>query len=130
MNSLETMEKLQKAFEPARPLKNDLDSFLHHHPKKISALWKGFPQGIKKHQRFPQTDFGEHHFEEAGIFQDEEVHQKMKVIQFSMSTDPSSAPTEIHPHYGVLEQIASDRFILGIIKDGITIPSFPPRAPL
>ena len=35
------------------------------------------------------------------IFQEEVVHQKMKVIQFCMSTDPSSALVDIRLHYGV-----------------------------
>ena len=71
------------------------------------------PQGVKKHERLPQMKC-EHCFRKP-------AYSRKKVKHLSMSADSSHALSNIHTQYDNWEKLASDKVILGIIKDGVTI---------
>ena len=71
-------------------------------------------------ERFPQIKC-EHRFGESSLLQEEVVHQKVKVNHLLMNTDSSHALGNIHAQYGNWEKLNSDKVILGLIKDGVTI---------
>ena len=74
----------------------------------------------RSQKTFPQIKF-EHCFRETSLLHEEVVHQKVKVKHLPMSTDSSHALGTIHTHYSNWEKLTSDKVILGIIKDGVTI---------
>ena len=97
--------------------------FLFHLYQEAQTLWQGCPhkQRVKKWGRFPQIK-PEYHFRETSLLQEEVVQQqKIKVIQLSLLGDSPHVLGGIHKQYNNWEQLTSDKLILSIIKEGITI---------